>query len=123
MDTITIVCSDNFVKVEQGRLAKARHRYHSPVVEVYVLGRVRPHQTDVVKYHAVSEALQRGGLAIDVKRVNCPCGVRKAPPTGVPEMFDDERGQMAHECAMCGKYCASVDKNGHCSSCRQIWNG
>lgn len=36
---------------------------------------------------------------------------------------DDERGQMAHECAMCGKYCASVDKNGHCSSCRQIWNG
>jgi len=37
-------------------------------------------------------------------------------------MFDDERGQLAHECSMCGKECASVDKNGHCSSCRQVWN-
>jgi len=36
--------------------------------------------------------------------------------------MDDENGQLAHECSMCGKYCASVDKNGHCSSCRQAWN-
>jgi len=37
-------------------------------------------------------------------------------------MRDDENGQMAHECAMCGQYCPSVDENGHCSHCRQVWN-
>jgi len=91
MDTITIVCSDNFVKVEAGRLPKSRHYYHSPVLEIYVLGYQRPHQRDMVKYHAVSEALARGGRAIDVKRVSCPCGVRKAPPAGNPEMLDTDR--------------------------------
>jgi len=41
----------------------------------------------------------------------------------MPGVLDDEeRGQLAHECSMCGKQCASVDKNGHCSSCRQVWN-
>lgn len=27
------------------------------------------------------------------------------------------------ECANCGKECPSVDQNGMCSSCRQVWNG
>lgn len=36
--------------------------------------------------------------------------------------LDEENGQMAHECSMCGQYCASVDKNGHCSHCRQVWD-
>jgi len=91
MDTITIVCSDNFVKVEQGRLPKSRRRYYSPVLEVFVSGRVRPHQMDMVKYHAVSEALARGGRVVDVRRVDCGCGVRKAPKQGAPEMFDLDR--------------------------------
>lgn len=40
----------------------------------------------------------------------------------MPGMRDDERRQMAHECSMCGKDCQSIDENGHCSSCRQVWN-
>jgi len=91
MDTITIVCSDNFVEVEPGRLPGARYYYHSPVIDVYISGRQRPHQRDMVKYHAVSEALARGGRAMDVKRVNCPCGVKKAPPSSNPELFDLDR--------------------------------
>jgi len=39
------------------------------------------------------------------------------------DALDEERGQLAHECSMCGKECASVDKLGHCSSCRQQWEG
>ncbi len=124
MDTITIVCSDNFVKVEQGRLKGSRHRYHSPVIDVYVAGRIRPAQQDMVKYHAVSEALKRGGRAIDVKRVPCACGQKKPPvaQSALPEFFDDERGNVAYECSFCGKPCISIDSLGHCPSCRQIWH-
>jgi len=91
MDAITIECSDNFVLVKPGRLPGSRQRYHSPVLDVFVIGRIRPHQADMVKYHAVNEALLRGGRAMDVKRSSCPCGVKKAPTQGLPELFDLDR--------------------------------
>lgn len=31
--------------------------------------------------------------------------------------------EYSHECSMCGKDCLRTDENGHCSTCRQIWNG
>jgi len=41
---------------------------------------------------------------------------------GVVSRDDEENGQLAHTCAMCGKECPFVDRNGHCSTCRQVWN-
>jgi len=76
-DAITIICHDTFIEVATGRIKSSRQRYTSPVLDVFTLGVVRPAIQQAVKYHAVAEALKRGGRALDVKRVNCNCGGKK----------------------------------------------
>jgi len=76
-DAITIICKDTFVTVVEGRQTGSRQRYTSPVLDVFTSGVVRPATQQAVKYHAVAETLKRGGIALDVKRVNCNCGGKK----------------------------------------------
>jgi len=38
-------------------------------------------------------------------------------------IISDDVTEWIYDCSMCGKPCIGTDENGHCPSCRQVWNG
>jgi len=47
---------------------------------------------------------------------------RLLPLMFAPVIIPDET-ERSLECHMCGKYSQHLDEDGHCSTCRQVWNG
>jgi len=122
MDAITIEVRDTgLIIVHEKKLIGSRLRYTSPVLYVYVKGVIRPAQADMVRYHATAAVLLRGGRAFDMRRVEASTRTKqaKAPEIKPMETFPDE---YSYECKMCGKDADRLDSNGHCSSCRQVWD-
>jgi len=130
MDTVTIVINALGVHVQQGKQDGSRLYMIAPGLEIYKSGTVTRTNKDDVFYHCAEQCRLRKIPAFSLRKVAVNSGKSKTARTSDPflgklwdTLTDDEMGQMSHECVMCGKYTGSVDEMGHCSSCRQIWNG
>ena len=127
METITIVVTETTMTVLDGRVRGSRHTYHAPGLDIYVKGRITVIQQDVLLNLTLNECAARHIPLLALRRVRSTAKSKAAiSDPFLANMFDrltdEERGQMRHECGMCGKYCSHVDDNGHCASCAQIWS-
>jgi len=130
MDTVTIVIGLKDIVVYQERRAGGRLYMIAPGLEIYKSGTVTLTNKDKVLYHCTVECQSRNINVFSLRKVAHNSGKSKTARTSDPflsklwdDLTDDEMGQLSHECSMCGKYTGSVDELGHCSTCRQIWNG
>jgi len=130
MDTITLDASKQIgVMVSDGRMKGARLKWTAPGLQIYLLGTVTPQNRDTLNNIAVNECQARHIPAIALKKV-FNCGERKRPPELkdaflkdlFSELIESGYNDYRFDCAMCGKPCMSVDDNGHCATCRQVWN-
>jgi len=129
METITIdATGQNTMIVRDGRMKKSRLKWTAPGIQIFLLGPVTPQNRDALNHLAMTQVQARhipifSMRTIEIRRSKPPAEIASAPFLSglwdkLNEGFDDYR----HDCAMCGKPCMSVDDNGHCSSCRQVWN-
>jgi len=129
MDTVTIEIAEAMIIVHQERLPGTRLYMTASGLHIYKKGTVTPDRKDDVFWHCQNECTVRRIPLNTLRNYTCGCGKKKTPRINDPflaglwdTLTDEENGQLAYECSMCGKYTGSVDEMGHCSSCRTVWN-
>jgi len=130
METITFdATGQNGIIVLDGRAKKARLKWTADTLEIYLLGSVTKQNRDALNHMAMQACLSRHISIFALRVVQPKRRVTREIITSefLRGLFDDlvSSGYIDYrfDCNMCGKPCMSVDDNGHCSSCRQIWEG
>lgn len=59
METLTIVVTDNSMRVVDGGVKGARRKYYAPGLEIYIVGRIRAARRDAVNHLAFEQFLAR----------------------------------------------------------------
>lgn len=131
METITFDASGQLsVIVKDGRMKSSRLKWTADNLYIYLLGAVTPENRDTLNHLAITACQSRHISVFSLRTVQ-----RRREPKKPAEILKDPflRGlfdeliqggyeDYSHECTMCGKPCIHVDEDGHCSTCRQVWN-
>jgi hypothetical protein len=121
--------SQTGIIVSDGTVKLSRLKWIGTGIRIYLLGAMTDKNRDALNHIAMDLCAAHHIPLVSLRLMKSAREVLSKPNPfngaflrGLFEVLNEEYDTYRYDCHMCGKPCQSIDANGHCSWCRQVWN-